>query len=331
MGLILVMIGTLSGYASQGYSSISPSLSEVLTDLEKVYATKIILGTPLEIDDFKIIPLVTVGIGYGQQIMDQEGGTIQGTGGVLSPVGILVVSRKGTQLLPIPKGTLEQFLGVLTPLLLQIMYWKKEREGIGPIKPEPPTNAEMLAALYSFLPPQGMRFGFFPWPFSLVAGFVIAWLVLAIIVGAFLPKQMVAIADTLEENYLWTGIVGVLSYGVVFLLTLLFLITIIGIPLACAVVVVTWALKFLGTVSIAFLIGQKAVALVVPVRRRSITALQRIRYSEGLFVFIGGMILALIRIIPILGWIVWLFLGMVGLGAVLRTQRRNLRPELSLV
>jgi hypothetical protein len=248
---------------------------------------------------------------------------LRGAVGVLSPVGVVVVSPKGVQLLPVPKGPLEQLLGVFTPVILQVLkvqQEKKDPRGNDPA--EQLTRLELLAALYSFLPPHGFKFGLFPWPLPLLIGFLVGWLALALIVGAFLPQQVTVIAYTLQESFLWTGVVGLLSYGVVLLLVVLLTVTLIGIPLTGVIIVVVWAIKLLGMVSIAFLIGQRALALFVPIRRRSVSAVQRIRYSEGLFILIGGVILVIVRMLPVLGWIIWLVLGIFGFGAVLRTQRQ---------
>jgi hypothetical protein len=67
----------------------------------------------------KIIPLATVGIDYGQRGVSADRNATWGAGGIFSPVGVLVVSPQGVQLLPIAKGVLEQVLGAVTPVVLQ--------------------------------------------------------------------------------------------------------------------------------------------------------------------------------------------------------------------
>jgi hypothetical protein len=59
---------------------------------------------------------------------------------------------------------------------------------------------------------------------------VLGWLALAPLIGVFLPSQLVAIASTLQANALRAGVLGLLSYGAIFMLAVVFTISIIGIP-----------------------------------------------------------------------------------------------------
>jgi uncharacterized spore protein YtfJ len=293
------------------------SIRDAVEELKKVYTTEIILGKPLEVDDLKIIPLATVGIGYGQRMAPPGGDEMRGVGGVLSPVGVLVVSKRGVQLLPISKGALEQLLGAITPIILQAIK-AQGKEKLEPVtgKREGLTMAEWLAALYAFLPQNGLKFGLFPWSLSWVIIFLVGWLTLALIITAFLPRQVASIASTLQENYIGAGLVGLLGYGVVFILAIIFILSIIGIPLTFVLLMLTWALTLFGTVSIAFLVGQKSTAIF-----------RRTQYTDGVLVLVGGIILGIIRVIPVLGWIIWLIIGILGFGAILRTQRKEVRQE----
>ncbi len=91
-----------------------PTIRDAVEPLKTFYATETTLEKPLEIKGFKIIPLTMVGIGYGQRPGDPDRQDLQGAGGVLSPVGFLIASHKGVQLLPVSKGLLEQLLGAVT-------------------------------------------------------------------------------------------------------------------------------------------------------------------------------------------------------------------------
>jgi uncharacterized spore protein YtfJ len=296
-----------------GASDVDPALRDALAELKQLYATEITLGRPLEIDGFKIIPLAMVGIGYGQRAATPDGEAVQGAGGVVSPVGVLVVSQQGVQLLPVSKGLLEQVLGAVTPIVLQVMQrGRKEPAGVAEPSRARISIPEILATLYAFMPARGWKFGFFPWPLPLVLLFLAGWLVLALLVALLLPHHITVVAATLQTSALRAGLIGLLSYGVVFVLAAVFTISIIGIPLTVLLLVLTWGAKLLGTVSIAWLIGQKTAAAVRPRP-----------YSEVIHVLIGGLMLGAVRIIPVLGWILWLILGIVGLGAVLRSQMQR--------
>jgi uncharacterized spore protein YtfJ len=304
--LVIIIAPTIL-YSHAEAGELDPAVRDALAELKQLYATEITLGKPLEIDGFKIIPLATVGIGYGQRPRTPDGEAVQGAGGVLSPVGVLVISQQGVHLLPVSKGLLEQLLGAVTPIVLQVMQrGGKEPSGARVRVPE------ILATLYAFMPERGWKFGFFPWPLPLVLLFLAGWLVLALLIALLLPHHIIVVAATLQTSALRSGLVGLLSYGVVFILAAVFTISIIGMPLTVLLLVVTWGAKLLGTVSIAWLVGQKAAAAVRPRP-----------YSEVIHVLIGGFILGVVRIIPGLGWILWMILGIVGLGAVLRSQMQR--------
>jgi uncharacterized spore protein YtfJ len=86
-------------------STSDPPSGEVIDELKQLYATEITLGKPLAIDGVKIIPLATIGVGFGQRIAAPNREGLRGAGGVLSPVGILVVSDEGYSCSRCPKGS----------------------------------------------------------------------------------------------------------------------------------------------------------------------------------------------------------------------------------
>jgi uncharacterized spore protein YtfJ len=211
----------------------TPAQSQSLCTLsyeERQLATEVTLRKPLEIDGLKIIPLATVGIGYGQRTAAPGAEALHGVGRILSPVGVLVVSNRGVQLLPVSKGLLEQLLGAVTPVLLQIMKeeGKETANATGTLQARA-SLLDLLATLYAFPPESGWKFGLFPWPLPLVRIFLSRWFVLALLIGVFLPRQTIAIAATLQADVLRAGLIGLLSYGVVFILVEAFTISIIGI------------------------------------------------------------------------------------------------------
>src|SRR5262249_4173151 len=145
---ILPAVGTMTRAAP-----LDPALRESVEELKRVYATEMVLAKTLELEGLKIIPLATVGLGYGQRQGTPEQGTLHGVGGVLSPVGVLVVSPTGVQLLPIRKGLVEQLLGALAPVIAQVFHGESttpdgRERGTRP-RLTPP---ELLGALYAVLP-----------------------------------------------------------------------------------------------------------------------------------------------------------------------------------
>src|SRR5438093_246725 len=146
----------------------------LLFDLSELFTImSIMLGKPLEVDHLKIIPLATVGIGYGQRGVSEDRNATRGAGGIVSPVGVLVVSPQGVQLLPIAKGVLEQALSAVTPVVLQQIRHTAPQAAPGAERQGRLTIPELLATLSAFLPKQGLNFGFFPWPLSLVIVFCV--------------------------------------------------------------------------------------------------------------------------------------------------------------
>ncbi|HSF29124.1 MAG TPA: spore germination protein GerW family protein [Candidatus Tectomicrobia bacterium] len=311
----LAIVLSLSTAALSGADTPAPdsAVLDAVEALTKFYSTEVILGKPLEIEGLNIVPIATVGVGYGRRAGDTDEVALQGTASVVSPVGVLVVSKRGVQLLPISKGLLEQVLGAVTPVVLQVLkrQEKDQADAIGPVQGRM-SLSELLATLYAFVPERGWKFGVFPWPVSLVLLFLVGWLALALLIGGLFPRQMVAIATTLQDHPLRAGLVGLLSYGMVFGLAVVFTLSIIGIPFTLLLLVCTWAAKLLGTVSIAWLVGQKVAAAV---RQRP--------YAMATHVLIGGLLLGAIRIVPVLGWVLWAILGIFGFGAVLRAQMQR--------
>ena len=114
--LVLLVYLALAGgvtspvYGLQETTPSSMAVRETMEEFKQVYSADIILGKPLEVDHLKIIPITTVGIGYGQRGVSEDRSATWGAGGVLSPVGVLVVSPQGVQFLPISKGVLAQVL-----------------------------------------------------------------------------------------------------------------------------------------------------------------------------------------------------------------------------
>ncbi len=310
---LVILGGTLTVYGTSHHTALDTSLRDAVEALQQIYATDVVLGEPLEIGAVKIIPLATVAIGYGQKQGAKAQDLTLGTAGLMSPIGIVVVSPKGVQLLPVSKGFIEQLLGALTPAILQVIGQKSiNNKGVERDSQSHLLWPTVLARLYRLLPENGLKFGVFPWPLGLVILFIMGWLALALLVGVFLPQQVSAVATTLQENLLRTGLVGILSYGVGFVLAIVFGVSIIGIPLSIMVLVLMWALTLLGMISIASIVGH-----------RLAMAMRRADASQIAAVLVGGVILGVVRLIPVLGWVTWLVLGIFGIGVVVRAARQD--------
>jgi uncharacterized spore protein YtfJ len=281
-------------------AAVDTSIQTALEELKRVYATEITLGKPMEVNGLKLIPLATVGIGYGQHGMQPEKEKMRGVGGVLIPVGIVVVSGRDVRIIQLSKGFIEQLIDALAPVMLQVMNLKqkegREAEGVAQgkgisVKEREIKTGKTFTSIY-------MR---------VVGFFLLGWLVMVLIIEAFLPQRVTTVVAILRQNYLLTGLVGLIGYGVMFLLIVLFTISLIGIPLTFVVIILTCALTLFGTTGIALMVGQ-----------RILEALKQTGYSNMLCILIGGFMMGIIGIIPIIGWIAWTIVGVLGFGTVLR-------------
>ena len=72
--------------------------------LKKAYSTEVIMGKPIQVNELKIIPLATIGIGLGWQGKQLDSNNMQGAGSIVIPVGVIVVSNKRVRILQLSKG-----------------------------------------------------------------------------------------------------------------------------------------------------------------------------------------------------------------------------------
>ena len=274
--------------------------------LKKAYSTEVIMGKPIQVNELKIIPLATIGIGLGWQGKQLDSNNMQGAGSIVIPVGVIVVSNKGVRILQLSKGIFEQFISALAPVVLQIMNSeRKEKRKEGEIKGTKREQgragiAKILVSVHSWI--TGL--------------FLLGWIILALVIEMLLPKQVTEIASKLRRNYVRTSLIGMLCCGVSLFLAAIFALSLIGIPLAFVMIILICALTLFGTVSVALIVGQNSAA-----------AFGRTRYSDIVFVLIGGVVLSIVGIVPVLGWLTWTIVGILGLGLVLQAQWENMRKK----
>ncbi|MGB9177376.1 MAG: spore germination protein GerW family protein [Methanoregula sp.] len=70
-------------------------LRETALELEKIIASKNVIGTPVDIGDKTVIPLSRFGFGFGAggAHMNQAGGEGGGAGGGIEPIALIVVHK----------------------------------------------------------------------------------------------------------------------------------------------------------------------------------------------------------------------------------------------
>ncbi|HEA65310.1 MAG TPA: hypothetical protein ENI07_00585 [Desulfobacterales bacterium] len=153
LAMVMVSIGTLALAQEQKAPEAIPtsqvqSTIRVLTEeLRTILNADTVVGKPIELKGFTIIPLLSTGFGLGtgqgdmrmkNLMMDMMGkmggeaakrdhgagegssaGAGAGSGGSIQVGAILVVSDKGVEVLPVHKGVLADVAEALAPIILE--------------------------------------------------------------------------------------------------------------------------------------------------------------------------------------------------------------------
>lgn len=153
---------------------------------------------------------------------------------------------------------------------------------------------------------------FLPW--AIVAtGFFwsLALLVLGLIVFALFPKRSAAVYEKAATRPLYTFWIGILALSALFGLFAVLGMTIIGIPLIFV---------YIFVFAIGWIIMQIAGAYVLGGRILAATGFKAPPLGwQMLSLLIGLAIVFVLWLVPFLGWLLWLAVALIGIGAVART------------
>ena len=150
---------------------------------------------------------------------------------------------------------------------------------------------------------------------GIVVGFVknlvntLALAALGALIIVFLPSQLKQVAAVVEKSAAPSLGVGCLTWLVVPPLIVLFIITCLGIPLSLALFIAFVAAIILGWIAISAIIGD-----------RLLNALKAKNIVPILAMIVGILVLWLVTSVPIVGWVVWLFIATLAVGAVALTR-----------
>ncbi len=139
--------------------------------------------------------------------------------------------------------------------------------------------------------------------------YALALAALGALTVVFMPAQTKQVSDTAQTYAMPSMGVGCLTSFVAVTLGILLLITICGIPfgvLLLLALVIAW---LFGWIALGRLIGEKL--------------LEAFKVHEILpivAVVVGVIVLTIVSYVPIIGWLVGLFIGLLGLGAVVLTR-----------
>lgn len=138
------------------------------------------------------------------------------------------------------------------------------------------------------------------------------WFLIAAAVVLAFPVQIRHTASEIPAHFGRFALVGFLWFMalivMVALLALLCLV-LVGIPLLLLLSVFAVLIKVFGNVSIYYFCGT-----------RILGALRWGANSDVLAVLVGLSLLGLVQFLPVIGWLIWTILGIIGMGATLATK-----------
>jgi len=141
---------------------------------------------------------------------------------------------------------------------------------------------------------------------SLIISLIVIFLIVLIA-----PERVERMSEALEPRWPASIGFGILGYVVFIVLAIILAITLIGIPVAVLLGLAVWVLGLMGIAAIMASLGR------------------RVGLGTGLIgpdpsvlscVFVGFLVVALVRFIPVVGELAWLVLSVIGLGLVLVTK-----------
>lgn len=151
----------------------------------------------------------------------------------------------------------------------------------------------------------------FVYGFDLLGGIVtaLAFAALGALVVIFAPNPTRRIREAAEAKPLNTAGVGCLTLIVLPILSILLLITLIGIPVALILGLLSAVAWIFGSIGVGLLAGEK---ILQAFKARDILPV--------VAVILGVVVLMIVGQVPILGWLISFIVGLIGLGAVVLTR-----------
>ena len=104
---------------------VSKLFDTAVAELERMLSSKSVIGEPIKIDGTTIIPLVSLGVGFGAgggeaPAGKSPGGMGTGGGGGVKPVGVLIIDGSGVRLETIQKTGAASVLGKIAENVTEI-------------------------------------------------------------------------------------------------------------------------------------------------------------------------------------------------------------------
>ena len=110
-------------------------LKTCLVEMEKMLASKTVVGEPIVVEGNTIIPLVSIGFGFGggggtgkgQKEKGEGIGAGTGGGGGIKPVGVIVVNKEGVRIEPI-KGSAASVVERVADIVAKLIEKRGEKK-----------------------------------------------------------------------------------------------------------------------------------------------------------------------------------------------------------
>lgn len=151
----------------------------------------------------------------------------------------------------------------------------------------------------------------FNYGFDFLGGIIsaLAFAALGALVVIFAPNATRRVSEAVQAQPLNTAGVGCLTLILLPILGLLLILTLIGIPVALVLGILSAAAWAFGSIGVGLLAGEKI-----------LKAFQARDILPVVAVVVGVVVLIIIGHIPLLGWLISFVVGLIGLGAVVLTR-----------
>ncbi len=157
-----------------------------------------------------------------------------------------------------------------------------------------------------------LSISFLPLIIILKAVNAFVWLLLAIVVTALFPRQVVFASGQIRRRFwpiLGTGLLGLIIFSVFTAVAAVLCLVLIGIPILLTLIVAGLAVKIFGRVVLFYLIGE---SLAQSFHRKAV--------SPAGGALLGLSLMVLIGFVPFLGFFISFVFGILGWGIALRTK-----------
>lgn len=299
--LVLILIGsfiavTISCTAGTELPTDMFEKGHILLKLEEDYGSGLVLGEPLIVDRYRIIPVTRIKVG-------------EVNGGSIHPMGIVVISPEGFEFIRIHESLAGQIVERL-PVLIKSWNSRIFKDRAAVTRPRV-SMAEVVTSVLLLTPEKVLGVGIATWWVQKLI-FVSAWFILAFITAKLLFPYICNIVNNIGRKPLASILYGISGSVILVFFSAIMTLTIIGIPLSFLLIISYLIASFMGRVSLGVLLG----GLVTGSTRKG-------RPVSPYWIIPGGALMAGSRMIPVIGWIIWLFLGIWGFGGILLSLGKN--------